>query len=208
MKNGVLIGIAALLVSVRFRALFRRLNALGCDECCRRTVFCWCRHWRGPKGHWFSYYDKFQTDRLIVMRYLCSGFWRSSPKPDDAIKVGMIDLHNHNEWIELGALVPGLAAGLYAPVAPGSDCEVMWMTGSENSLCVGFWMWKPKRCESYPSSLYGKSDANGLILNLSGEYLRRGYGYASWAAVLLMLSFLEYQPVYLNRSMQKRGFLF
>ena len=43
----------------------------------------------GPKGHWFSYYDKFQTDE----RSLSDDEWdlTAEAKPEDVIKVGMID---------------------------------------------------------------------------------------------------------------------
>ncbi|UCD27691.1 MAG: hypothetical protein JSV03_11335, partial [Planctomycetota bacterium] len=57
----------------------------------------------GPKFHWFSYYDVLQFDP--TQRYVLgmeSDFENRSPRPDDVIKVGMIDLQDNNRWIELG----------------------------------------------------------------------------------------------------------
>ena len=57
----------------------------------------------GPKHHWFGYYDKLQFDP--TGRYVLGmevDFEHRSPRPDDVIKVGMIDLHDGDRWIELG----------------------------------------------------------------------------------------------------------
>jgi len=58
---------------------------------------------QGPKFHWFAYYDKLQCDP--TGRY-CLGmevdFEHRSPKPDDVIKVGMIDLQDGDRWAGLG----------------------------------------------------------------------------------------------------------
>ena len=47
---------------------------------------------RGPKFHWFAYYDKLQFDpsgRFVLANQV--DFEHRSPKPDDVIEVGMID---------------------------------------------------------------------------------------------------------------------
>ena len=57
----------------------------------------------GPKHHWFGYYDKLQFDP--TGRYVLSmevNFEHRSPKPDDVIKVGMMDLHDGDRWTSLG----------------------------------------------------------------------------------------------------------
>src|SRR4030065_175755 len=56
---------------------------------------------QGPKFHWFAYYDKLQFDP--TGRYCLGmevGFEHRSPRPDDAIKVGMVDLQDNDRWIE------------------------------------------------------------------------------------------------------------
>ena len=58
---------------------------------------------RGPKYHWFSYYDKLQFDpsgRYVLGMEI--DFEHRSPKPDDIIKIGMVDLKDNDHWIELG----------------------------------------------------------------------------------------------------------
>ncbi len=58
---------------------------------------------RGPRRHWFGYNDKLQFD--VSNRYvLCmeAGFEHRSPRPDDAVTLGMVDLERNDRWIELG----------------------------------------------------------------------------------------------------------
>ena len=58
---------------------------------------------RGPKFHWFSYYDKLQFDPAC--RYVLGmevDFEHRSPRPDDVIRIGMVDLQDSDRWIELG----------------------------------------------------------------------------------------------------------
>lgn len=68
----------------------------------------------GPTFHWFGYYDKLQFDPSC--RYVLGmevDFEHRSPKPDDVISIGMVDLSqsdrprsgrglHRDEWIELG----------------------------------------------------------------------------------------------------------
>ncbi len=57
---------------------------------------------RGPKFHWFAYYDKLQFDPS--QRYALGmevDFEHRSPKPDDVVKIGMVDLEDGDRWIEL-----------------------------------------------------------------------------------------------------------
>ncbi|MCA9015421.1 MAG: hypothetical protein KDA77_08840, partial [Planctomycetaceae bacterium] len=58
---------------------------------------------KGPRHHWFGYYDKLQFDP--TSRYVLGmevAFEHRSPRADDVIKVGMVDLHDNDRWIELG----------------------------------------------------------------------------------------------------------
>src|SRR5947209_16678946 len=59
---------------------------------------------RGPKFHWFGYYDKLQFDP--TGRYVLGmevDFEHRSPKPDDEIRLGVIDLEDDDRWTEIGA---------------------------------------------------------------------------------------------------------
>jgi len=58
---------------------------------------------RGPKFHWFAYYDKLQFDP--TSRYVLSNevdFEHRSPAPGDEIRMGLIDLKDKDRWTELG----------------------------------------------------------------------------------------------------------
>ena len=57
----------------------------------------------GPKFHWFSYYDKLQFDpsgRYVLGMEV--DFEHRSPKRDDVVKIGMVDLRNGEKWTQLG----------------------------------------------------------------------------------------------------------
>lgn len=83
---------------------------------------------RGPKHHWFSYYDKLQFDP--GGRYALGmevEFEHRSPGPDDVIKVGMIDLKSDDRWIELGeSRAWNWQQGCMLQWIPGSRSEVIW----------------------------------------------------------------------------------
>ena len=62
----------------------------------------------GPRHHWFGYYDKLQFDPS--QRYVLAmevDFEHRSPRPEDVIRVGMIDLHDGDRWLHAA-----VAAGL------------------------------------------------------------------------------------------------
>lgn len=57
----------------------------------------------GPKQHWFGYYDKLQIDPTgrYVLAMEVDTIHRS-PKKEDKLVIGMIDLEDNNKWITLG----------------------------------------------------------------------------------------------------------
>ena len=58
---------------------------------------------RGPRHHWFGYYDKLEFDptgRFVLGMEV--DFEHRSPTPDDVIRIGMVDLQDGDRWIELG----------------------------------------------------------------------------------------------------------
>jgi len=83
---------------------------------------------RGPKFHWFGYYDKLEVD--ATGRYVLGmevDFEHRSPRPDDVVKVGMVDLAENNRWIELGQSTAWCwQQGCMLQWRPGSDGEVLW----------------------------------------------------------------------------------
>ena len=83
---------------------------------------------RGPKFHWFGYYDKLQFDP--TGRYVLGmevDFEHRSPRPDDVIRVGMIDLQDNDRWIELGtSRAWNWQQGCMLQWLPGTRREVIW----------------------------------------------------------------------------------
>ncbi len=83
---------------------------------------------RGPKHHWFGYYDKYEfdpTDRYVLSMEV--DFEHRSPKPDDVIKIGMVDLAGDDRWIELGeSSAWGWQQGCMLQWIPGSKSKILW----------------------------------------------------------------------------------
>lgn len=83
---------------------------------------------RGPKFHWFGYYDKFQfdpSDRYVLAMQV--DFEHRMPAPGEAIRIGMIDLAEGDRWIELGTSRAWCwQQGCMLQWRPGSDSEVLW----------------------------------------------------------------------------------
>ena len=82
----------------------------------------------GPGHYWFGYYDKLQIDPQG--RYVLSNkvlFEGRSPKADDSIEVGMIDLLDNNKWIKLGeSRAWNWQQGCMLQWRPGSAHQVVW----------------------------------------------------------------------------------
>jgi hypothetical protein len=83
---------------------------------------------RGPKFHWFGYYDKLQFDPAC--RYALSmevDFEHRSPKPHDIIGIGMVNLKDRDRWIPLGQSRAWCwQQGCMLQWRPGSKTEIMW----------------------------------------------------------------------------------
>jgi hypothetical protein len=83
---------------------------------------------RGPKHHWFGYYDKFEfdpTDRYVLGMEV--DFEHRSPRADDEIRIGMVDLEDGDRWIDLGATTAWCwQQGCMLQWLPGSGHEIVW----------------------------------------------------------------------------------
>jgi len=82
----------------------------------------------GPKHHWYGYYDKFQfdpTDRYVLGMEV--DFEHRSPRGEDMIRVGMVDLQDSDKWIELGETHAWCwQQGCMLQWLPGSDSKIIW----------------------------------------------------------------------------------
>ncbi len=83
---------------------------------------------RGPRFHWFGYYDKLQFDP--TGRYALGmkvTFERRSPTPSDVISIGMVDLKAGDLWVELGESRAWCwQQGCMLQWRPNSKSEMMW----------------------------------------------------------------------------------
>ena len=83
---------------------------------------------RGPRHHWFGYYDKlqFSPDNRYVLGMEVP-FEHRSPTPDDTIRIGMVDLHDNDRWIELGETRAwNWQQGCMLQWLPGDQPEIIW----------------------------------------------------------------------------------
>ena len=82
----------------------------------------------GPKHHWFGYYDKLEFDprsRLVLGMEV--GFEHRSPRSDDEIRIGMVDIEDGDRWTDLGSSSAWCwQQGCMLQWMPGSETEVIW----------------------------------------------------------------------------------
>ncbi len=83
---------------------------------------------RGPKHHWFGYYDKLQFDqagRFVLGMQV--DFEHRSPTAEDVIRIGMVDTGDADRWIDLGQSSAWCwQQGCMLQWLPGSATEVIW----------------------------------------------------------------------------------
>ena len=82
----------------------------------------------GPRYHWFGYYDKLQFD--ATGRHVLGmdvDFEHRSPRPDDGIEIGLVDLEDGDRWIRLGdSRAWGWQQGCMLQWRPSVDNEIVW----------------------------------------------------------------------------------
>ncbi len=137
----------------------------------------------GPKFHWFGYYDKLEFDPTC--RYVLAmevDFQHRSPKPDDTIRVGMVDLQGADRWIELGASRAWCwQQGCMLQWLPRSQTEVLWNDRQDDRfVCHLLDVFSGKR-RTLPHPIYAVSPDGrwGIAPDFARlNDCRPGYGYA------------------------------
>jgi hypothetical protein len=137
---------------------------------------------RGPKHHWFGYYDKMLFDP--TGRYVLGmevDFEHRSPRPDDVIRVGVIDLHDHDRWIELGTSTAWCwQQGCMLQWRPGSRTEVLWNDRENGDYVCRHLDITTSRCRTIPHPIYSLSPDGRWAVATDfcrlGD-MRPGYGY-------------------------------
>lgn len=138
---------------------------------------------RGPKYHWFGYYDKLEfdpTNRFVLgMQF---GFQNRSPKPDDRIKIGMVDLAEEDRWIDLGESCAWCwQQGCMLQWIPGTQSEVLWNDREGDRFVCRILNVATGDLRTIPHPIYtihpdGKTAVSTSFSRLAD--VRPGYGYA------------------------------
>jgi hypothetical protein len=138
---------------------------------------------RGPKHHWFGYYDKLQFDpsgRFVLGMEV--DFEHRSPTADDTIKIGMVDLEDKDRWIELGESKAWCwQQGCMLQWLPGSDTEIIWNDRVDDRFIARIMDVRTRKTRTIPHAIYCVS-RNGTEA-VAPDFrrindVRPGYGYA------------------------------
>jgi hypothetical protein len=137
---------------------------------------------RGPKFHWFAYYDKLQFDPTT--RYALGmevDFEHRSPTAADVIKVGMIDLADGDRWIELGQSTAWCwQQGCMLQWRPGSTDEVLFNDRQGDRYVCRILNVKTRALRTVPHPIYAVSPDGRWAVATDLRRLadtRPGYGY-------------------------------
>jgi hypothetical protein len=138
---------------------------------------------KGPKFHWFGYYDKLQFDP--TQRYVLGmevNFEGRSPKADDEIRIGMVDLQDNDRWIDLGSSRAwGWQQGCMLQWIPGSKNEIIWNDCENGRFVSHILNVKTGKKRTLPNAVYSLSQDGKWAVGTDFsriQNLRAGYGYA------------------------------
>jgi len=137
----------------------------------------------GPKFHWFGYYDKLQFDP--TGRYVLGmevDFEHRSPRADDIIRIGMVDLQAGDKWIELDASRAwGWQQGCMLQWIPGTKNSILWNDRKDGRFVCHIMdtVSRKKRTIDYPIYTVTPDGKFGASVDFRRiQDLRPGYGYA------------------------------
>jgi len=140
----------------------------------------------GPKHHWFGYYDKLQfdpTSRFVLGMQV--DFEHRSPKADDQIEIGMVDLEKGNRWVKLGKSNAWCwQQGCMLQWLPGSLREVIWNDREDGTFVSRIMNVVTGEMRSLPHPVYSVSPDGKYAVAPDFRRIndvRPGYGYAGLA---------------------------
>jgi len=137
---------------------------------------------QGPKAHWFGYYDKWQFDPSG--RYALGmevDVPRRSPTENDIIKIGMVDLENKDQWIELGESNSwGWQQGCMLQWIHGSSDEIIWNDQHDGQFISRVLNIRTSEEQTLPKPIYALSPDGSYAVGTEFnriQNMRPGYGY-------------------------------
>lgn len=138
---------------------------------------------RGPKFHWRGYYDKLlfdPTGRFLLANQV--DFEGRSPRAEDSIKVGLVDLDDHDRWTELGTTRAwNWQQGCMLQWVPGAASEVFWNDRDGDHFVCHFLDVQTGKRRTIPHPVYCISPDGRWGYSPDFRRLndcRPGYGYA------------------------------
>ncbi len=141
---------------------------------------------RGPRFHWFGYYDKLPFDpagRLALANEV--NFEHRSPRAGDIVKVGMVDTGDKDRWTELGeSRAWNWQQGCMLQWLPGSASEVIWNDREGNRFVCHILDTRSGKKRTLPRPIYAVSPDGTWAVAPDFRRLndcRPGYGYAGIA---------------------------
>jgi len=137
----------------------------------------------GPKFHWFGYYDKLQLDPSCCYALgMEVDFEHRSPRAEDLIKVGMVDLKDGDRWTELGRSSAWCwQQGCMFQWRPGSKNEVVWNDRQDDRFVCHILNVQSSKEWTLPYPIYTISPDGRTAVAPDFrrvQDMRPGYGYA------------------------------
>lgn len=138
---------------------------------------------KGPKFHWFAYYDKLEFDptqtKLLGMEVDFEG---RQPTADDTIRIGMVDLADADRWIDLDQKTSawGWQQGCMLQWIPGSRSKVIFNDRDGDHFVSRILDVDSGETQTLPTAIYtlapdGKTAYTTDFRRL--DNMRPGYGY-------------------------------
>ncbi|PAY20756.1 hypothetical protein CKO51_04510 [Rhodopirellula sp. SM50] len=137
---------------------------------------------RGPKNHWFGYYDKreFDPTNTLVLSNEVS-FEGRSPTANDTIAVGYVDTGNGDRWHEIGTSKAwGWQQGCMLQWLGDDGKRILWNDRQGDSFVCRIYSTETKQTRTINKPIYTVSPDGRF--GLSADFrridnLRPGYGY-------------------------------
>ena len=137
---------------------------------------------KGPKHHWFGYYDKLEFDpasrRVLGMEV---DFEHRSPLAEDEIRIGVVDLEDGDRWTDLGASTAwGWQQGCMLQWIPASSSEIVWNDREDGVYVSRILNVETGAARTLPSPVYALAPDGKWAVTTDFRRLndtRPGYGY-------------------------------
>jgi len=140
---------------------------------------------KGPRHHWFGYYDKLQFD--VSGRYVLGmqvPFEHRSPVADDVIEIGMVDLQDNDRWISLGRSTAwNWQQGCMLQWLPESESTVLWNDREDDHFVCRLLDVKTQQGRTIPHPVYSVSPDGKTAVTPDFRRIadvRPGYGYTGF----------------------------